>query len=94
VVEYVRTRVREGKVIKPSWSDPNRTTFSKVRVPALPDKLLDVYVEPALGMVATTRVEVHDVTPTKSPNLPDEAARWAAQGLKPNGQPLDPSRLQ
>jgi hypothetical protein len=94
VVEYVRSHVREGKMIKPSWSEPNRTTFDHVRVPAMPDKELVIYVEPAVGMVATTRVEVHDATPTKAPVLPDEAARWAAVGLKPNGQPLDPTRVQ
>ena len=94
VVEYVRTHVRDGKMIKPSWSEPDRTTFDHVRVPAMPDKQLLIYVQPARGAVATTRVEVHDVTPTKAPNLPDDTARWAAVGLKPNGQPLDPTRVQ
>ncbi len=93
-VKYVRNRVREGKVIQPEFAAAQRTTFDHVRLPAMPDKQFVVYVEPVLGTVGTTRIEVHDVTPAKAPNLPDEAARWAAAGLKPNGQPLDPSHLQ
>jgi hypothetical protein len=94
VVAYVRAHVREGKVIKPTWQEPNRTTFDHVRVPAMPDKELVIYVQPAKGRVATTNVEVHDVTPQKAANLPDETARWAAAGLKPNGQVLDPTQLR
>jgi hypothetical protein len=92
VVKYIRSHVREGRMLQPSGSA--RTTFDQVRIPTLPDKTFIVYVEPARGAIGTTKVEVHDVTPTKAPNLPNEAARWAAAGLKPNGQPLDPSHVQ
>jgi hypothetical protein len=92
VVKYIRTHVREGKMFQPSASE--RTTFDQVRIPVFPDKQFVMYVEPARGAVGMTKIEVHDVTPTKAPNLPNEAARWAAAGLKPNGQPLDPSHVQ
>jgi hypothetical protein len=93
VANYIRTHVREGKMIQPDFTT-DRTTFDHVRVPAMPDKQLVVYVEPARGAVATTRIEVHDVTPAKAAVLPNEAARWAAAGLKPNGQVLDTAHLQ
>jgi len=94
MVSYIRTRVREGKLIPPSFATAQRSTFDHVRIPAMPDKEFVVYVEPAVGAVGMTKIEVHDITPGKAANLPDEAARWAAAGLKPNGQLLDPTHLQ
>jgi hypothetical protein len=92
VVKYVRSHVREGKLLQPAGTE--RATFDQVRIPAMPDKQFVVTIEPARGAVATTRIEVRDVTLAKAVNLPDEAARWAAAGLKPNGQPLDPAHVQ
>ena len=92
-VEYVRTRVREGKMIKPSFAE-SKTTFDHVRVPAAPDKELVVIVRPAQATIGVTQFEVRDVTPTKAPELPDEAARWRNAGLAPNGRVLDPTHLQ
>ena len=60
----------------------------------MPDKLLVVSVKPAPGAVGMTQIEVRDVTPTKAPELPDEAARWRAAGLTPEGRVLDPTKLQ
>lgn len=91
VTRYVRARVREGKMIEPTWDHPYRTTFDHVRVPAMPDKELVVDVEPKGGAV---QIVIHDVTASPAPKLPDEAARWQAAGLKPNGQPLDPQKMQ
>ena len=86
----VRARVREGKITAGASS----TVFDKVRVPAVPDHDLDIVVRPAEGTpVMGAKIEVRDVTPTKSPPMPDEAARWNAAGLKPNGQVLDPTHL-
>ena len=94
VTRYVRSRVREGKMIEPTWDHPYRTTFDHVRVPAMPDKQLVIDVEPKRGVIGGVQIGVHDVTPVPAAKLPDEAARWAAAGLKPNGQPLDPQRMQ
>ena len=93
-VQYVRTRVREGKMIEPSFAGDGKTTFDRVRVPAMPDKQLVVSVKPALGAVGMTQFEIRDVTPVKAPELPDEAARWRNAGLAPNGRVLDPTHLQ
>jgi hypothetical protein len=93
-VQYVRARVREGKMIEPSFAGDGKTTFDHVRVPAMPDKQLVVSVRPSLGAVGMTQIEIRDVTPTKAPELPDETARWKNAGLTPQGRVLDPTHLQ
>jgi hypothetical protein len=93
-VQYVRARVREGKMIAPDFAGDGKTTFDHVRVPAMPDRDLVVSVKPAKGVVGVTQFEVRDVTPTKAPQLPDEAARWRNAGLTPEGRVLDPTKLQ
>ena len=94
VVQYVRVRVREGKMIEPSFAGDGKTTFDHVRVPAMPDKQLVVAVKPVPGAIGMTQIEVRDVTPTKAPELPDEAARWRNAGLTPEGRVLDPTHMQ
>jgi hypothetical protein len=93
-VQYIRAHVREGKMIQPDFAGDGKTTFDHVKVPAMPDKQLVVSVKPAKGAVGMTQIEVRDVTPTKAPELPDEAARWRAAGLTPEGRVLDPTKLQ
>lgn len=93
-VKYVRARVREGKVIRPDFAGDGRTKFDHVRVPATPDREYVVFVGPERGTVGGTKIEIRDVTPTKAPPLPDDAARWRNAGLSPNGAVLDPSHLQ
>ncbi len=93
-VQYIRARVREGKMIAPDFAGDGKTTFDHVRVPARPDKDLVVCVKPGKGAVGVTQFEVRDVTPTKAPELPDEAARWRNAGLTPEGRVLDPTKLQ
>ena len=93
-VKYVRAHVREGKMIQPDFAGDGKTTFDRVKVPAMPDKVLVVTVKPAKGAINATQLEVRDVTPTKAPELPDEAARWRNAGLTPEGRVLDPTHLQ
>jgi hypothetical protein len=93
-VQYVRARVREGKMIRPDFAGDGKTTFDHVKVPAMPDKQLVVSVKPGKGAVGMTQIEVRDVTPTKAPELPDEAARWRNAGLTPEGRVIDPTKLQ
>jgi hypothetical protein len=94
VKQYIRTRVRDGKMIEGDFSHQDVTTFDHVRVPINPDRELVIVVHPVLGTVGMTRLEIRDVTPVPAPKLPDDRARWAAAGLKPNGQVLDPTKLQ
>lgn len=86
---YVRARVREGKVT----AGATQTVFDRVKVPARPDREVTIYVRPG-GGGRGSELEVHDVTPVKGPDLPDEAARWHAAGLKANGEVLDPQHLE
>ena len=69
------------------------TVFDHVRIPAAPDIELQIRVEPAEGMEGT-RLEVRKLTMPKAPDLPNDAERWRAAGLKPDGKPLDPKHLQ
>ncbi len=89
LANYVRARVREGKVT----AGATQTVFDRVKVPAQPDKEITIYVRAASGGNGS-ELEIHDVTPVQAPQLPDEAARWRAAGLKPNGQVLDPQHLE
>ena len=41
-----------------------------------------------------TRVEVRKLTMPKAPELPNDEERWRAAGLRPDGRPLDPKKLQ
>ena len=87
LANYVRARVRDGKVV----TGATGTVFDRVRLPAAPDVELAIYVRPAaLG----SSIEVRDVTPVRSPDLPDENERWKSAGLKPGGGVLDPTHLQ
>lgn len=89
VTNYVRARVRDGKVTVGARA----TVFDHVRIPAAPDIELQIRVEPAEGMEGT-RLEVRKLTMPKAPDLPNDAERWRAAGLKPDGKPLDPKHLQ
>ena len=87
LANYVRARVRDGKVI----TGATGTVFDRVRLPAAPDVELAIYVRPSpLG----SSIEIRNVTPVRSPDLPDENERWKAAGLKPGGGVLDPTHLQ
>lgn len=89
VTKYIEARVRDGKVTE------NREghLFENVRVPG-ESRLLEIIVEknPA---GSGTRVRLRDVTPPPPPKdqPADEEGRWRAVGLKPNGEPLDRTKL-
>jgi hypothetical protein len=90
VANYFRARVRDGSVTPGA----SATVFENVRLPASPDMLLTIRVQPGPNGFGSTRVEVRNVTPPPSPNLPNEESRWKAAGLKPNGELLDPKHTQ
>ena len=94
LVKYVQARVREGKLVRSEFAGDGRTTFDHVKVPAMPDKELIVSVAPAIGAVASSKLEIRDVTAQPAPKLADETARWKNAGLTPNGAVADPTHLQ
>jgi hypothetical protein len=86
---YVEARVRDGKVHRVGATD----VFEAVHVPGEP-KLLRIVVERATNG-GGTRLEIRDVTPLPAVNVPaDEEGRWRAVGMKPNGEPLDRTKLR
>lgn len=92
LVNFVRVRVKEGKVIPGSSS-----TLLEAVVP-LGDlkKRISIDVHAFRGNDATVRSEmiVRDLTPIPSePGLTDEQ-RWKKAGLTPDGRIADPSHLQ
>jgi hypothetical protein len=84
---YVRARVRDGRVLVAN----DAATFEEVRVPTEPTRYLRIRLT---RNEAGTRFELHDATVPPAPDLPDEAARWRAMGLSPEGRPLHPERLE
>ncbi len=89
VEEYVKKRVGGGTVRKESNS---RLILRNVRTPSEPNRPLEVVIEQKVDRV---RLEVRDITPPPPPpEQPTEELRWKAAGLKPNGEPLDPTKLR
>ncbi len=89
VTKYIEARVRDGTVKRVGETE----VFDKVRLPG-EQTLLRVTVErPTNG--GGTRLEIRDVTPLPAVNVPpDEESRWRAVGMKPNGEPLDRTKLK
>jgi hypothetical protein len=84
LAKYFRTRLEGGSLRE----DDTSATFDHVRVPGRPERELHVRIGNAAG--GKVRTEIRDSTPPPAPNLPDEAARWRAVGLTPQGKVLDP----
>ncbi len=89
LANYVRTRVKDGKISVGA----GRTVFDQVTVASDPKRILHIRVDPGEDGIGA-RIEVRDVTPPPADDLPDEAARWRAAGLKPNGEQLDTKHVQ
>lgn len=85
---YVQARVREGTVRR----DMEGTIFDGVRIPGQPAVQLRIRIHPDTSGPGSL-MEIRDVTPPPTEDHPDEAARWRAVGLSPNGQLLDPKHL-
>lgn len=90
LANFVRTRVKEGKVVAGTSS----TRFEDVVVPAEPNRRLTIHVRPTRPDNSSFRSEmtVEDTTPPPlEPGLSDEE-RWRKAGYGPNGQ-IDKTRL-
>lgn len=93
LAKYVEARVKGGTQKK----NAEGFVFDQVHVPG-EFKTLRIVVEnpPASGNGgASARLQLRDVTPPAQVDTPpDEESRWRAVGLKPNGEPLDRTKLK
>jgi len=93
VAKYFSTRVEGGKVT----TGDRGAVFEAVHTTADANRTLRIEVATANdGPFAGrgSRVTIRDITAVKQPDLPDEAARWRAAGLNPNGTLADPQHLK
>lgn len=87
--KYIEARVREGTAKETAEGH----TFDKVRVPGEAKVLRIIVARAPTG--SGTRIQLRDETPPSTINTPpDEESRWRAVGLKPNGEPLDRTKLK
>ena len=86
---YFQKRVRDGKLV----SSPNMAAIQEADVPGQPGLKVEVRLTYAERLVVTT-VEIRNVTRPPDTLPHDEAARWRAAGMTPDGKPLDPTHLQ
>jgi hypothetical protein len=86
-VKYLRAHVQESDLDEgDQFAD-----LRKVKLHGKPGALYQMHLSPA-GFRGTMLL-VQDVTPVPAPDLPNEAERWKAVGLTPNGKVLDPTHL-
>ncbi len=88
VVNYIKERVRDGKVIE---TDPERVVFEGVRIPDEPDRYLQIVVT---NRNAATLITVTDVTPAPAIAPTSQSERYKQVGLAPNGQLLHPHTIE
>jgi hypothetical protein len=87
LVKYLRAHVQESDLDEgDQYAD-----LHKVKLHGKPGALYEMHLSPA-GFRGTMLL-MQDVTPTAAPDLPNEAERWKAVGLTPNGKVLDPTHL-
>jgi len=93
VATYFSTRVTGGKVT----TGDRGAIFEGVHTTAEPARALRIEVATASdGPFAGrgSRVTIRDITAPQLPEQPDEAARWKAAGLKPDGTLADPQHAK
>lgn len=86
LAKYFRAHLEGGSLNE----DDTSATFEHVRIPATPDREFRVHVGRSPN---GSRVEILDTTRPPAPDLPDEAARWRAVGLTPEGRPILPTHV-
>ena len=87
VANYLRRRVDAASV----EIGPGSTVFVDARAKAHSERTLRIDV---FGKRGGTEIVVRDRTPPAvEPGLSEEE-RWRRNGLKPNGEPLDPTKLR
>ncbi len=86
LTKYFRAHLEGGSLEEEDMS----ATFVRVRIPATPGREFRVHIGRSPN---GARVEIRDTTPPPAPDLPDEAARWRAVGLTPEGRVIQPAHL-
>jgi hypothetical protein len=98
LVPYFRAHLTGGDL----HTSPFLATFDHVHAPPAPEGTAgqakqDSSARELRVRIATSpdgaRVDIRDTTPPVLPALPDEAARWRAAGLTPQGKVADPTHL-
>lgn len=87
LVGYVRERVVAGNVTK----EATKTVFDGATPKAAPSRVLHVEVVTRPGK---TELIVRDTTKPPAKEGLTEEERWREHGLTPQGQPLDPTKLE
>jgi len=86
-VKYLRAHVQESDLDEgDQFAD-----LRNVKLHGNPGALYRMHLAPE-GFRGTTLL-MQDVTPAPMQALPNEAERWKAVGLSPNGKVLDPTHL-
>lgn len=89
VANYVRDRVVVDRV----ELGAARTIFPNAKIKnAAPSKIFRIEV--VASSPTRTVIDVTDITPPPSIQGIDEAERWRRAGFKPDGTPLDPTKLE
>ena len=88
IADFFKKRVTVGKVS----TSLEEATLDQVDVPGMPGQKLYIHITYSQAHVQS-RIEIRNVTPPSLDGLPDEAARWRAAGMTPDGKPLDPKHL-
>lgn len=88
LANYVRQRVLAEKV----ETGPAKTVFSRATVKSAPQRMLQIDVVSRRGR--QTDLVVRDVTRVPAEPGLSEEERWRRKGLKPDGSPIDPTRLE
>jgi hypothetical protein len=91
--ERVSNFVRERVVAAGVETGPAKTVFSRATVKSAPERMLRIEV---VSRPSATELVVRDQTPPPAPvdDGLSEEERWRRKGLKPDGSPLDPTRLE
>lgn len=86
VANYVRARVKAGGI----ETGPAKTVFTGVTIASQPGKTLRIEVS---GHDAVTELVVSDRTPAPIDPAVTPEERMRKAGLRPDGKPLDPTKL-
>jgi hypothetical protein len=89
--ERLSNYVRERVVAEGVETGPAKTVFARATLKSAPQRVLRIEVISRSGV---TELVVRDQTRPPVEEGLSEEERWRRKGLKPDGSPLDPTRLE